>query len=144
MPRLAVLLSGALFGAGLTLSGMVNPMKVANFLDLAGLWDPSLIFVMAGALIVTFLGYRVAWARRRPLYAPRFALPTTGDIDTPLIAGAALFGLGWGLAGFCPGPAVASLVFARPETAIFIVAMAAGMLAVQFLRRGTRPEEIRP
>jgi uncharacterized membrane protein YedE/YeeE len=144
MPLLAILASGILFGAGLALSGMVNPMKVVNFLDLTGLWDPSLIFVMAGGLIVTVIGYRLAWSRQRPLFAQRFALPSASAIDTPLIAGAALFGLGWGLAGFCPGPAIASLVFGRAETLIFIIAMAAGMLIVRVLPRTAKTKELAP
>jgi hypothetical protein len=140
MPLLAVFLSGLLFGVGLTLSGMVNPMKILNFLDLAGIWDPSLIFVMAGGLIVTFLGYRVVLGRSSPYFAPHFPAPATQPIDSKLVGGAALFGLGWGFTGFCPGPAIASLVFGRPETLIFVIAMAAGMLVVR-LARTPRPAE---
>jgi uncharacterized protein len=132
MPLLVVFVSGLLFGAGVTLSGMVNPMKVLNFMDIAGFWDPSLIFVMAGGLIVTFLGYRVVLGRSSPYFAPNFPAPATRSIDGTLLGGAALFGLGWGLTGFCPGPAVASLIFGRPETLIFVIAMAAGMLGVRF------------
>jgi uncharacterized membrane protein YedE/YeeE len=144
MPLLAIFVSGLLFGAGLTLSGMVNPMKILNFLDLAGIWDPTLLFVMAGGLLVTFLGYRAVLARRRPIFAERFTLPASELIDARLVGGAALFGLGWGLTGFCPGPAVASLVFGRAETLIFVIAMAAGMLVVRFAKTPTRSEEVRP
>jgi uncharacterized membrane protein YedE/YeeE len=132
MRFLAIFISGLLFGAGVTLSGMVNPMKVVNFMDFAGPWDPSLVFVMAGGLIVAFIGYRAVLGRARPLFADSFSLPAANVINAPLIGGASLFGLGWGLTGFCPGPAVASLVFGRVETLIFVIAMAAGMLAVRF------------
>jgi len=136
MPLLSLFVSGLLFGAGLTVSGMVNPMKVLNFLDFAGAWDPSLLFVMAGGLAVTFVGYRLLGGRSRPLFAPAFDEPVSVTVDRRLIGGAAIFGLGWGLTGFCPGPAIASLVFGRPETFAFVVAMAAGaLLARAFLSR---------
>ena len=97
-------LAGLIFGLGLLSSGMANPAKVQNFLDLAGTFDPSLIFVMIGAIVVTFLGYRFAFQRPRPILAERFSLPTAKDIDARVIIGAGLFGIGWGLSGFCPGP----------------------------------------
>ncbi|MBM3520302.1 MAG: YeeE/YedE family protein [Alphaproteobacteria bacterium] len=137
MPLVALFISGLLFGAGLTISGMVNPMKILNFLDFAVAWDPSLIFVMAGGLAVTFAGYRLLGHRSQPLFAPAFDTPTKTGIDLRLVGGAAIFGLGWGLTGFCPGPAIASLVFGRLETAIFVVAMAAGMVAVRATPAGT-------
>ena len=125
------LFAGLLFGAGLTLSQMVDPAKVQAFLDFAGIadgtWDPSLAFVMAGALAVTAIGYRLAFRRTAPLMAARFSLPTRHDIDGRLIAGAAIFGVGWGLAGYCPGPAVASLAFGNAEILAFVVAMLVGM-----------------
>lgn len=135
MQRLAAVLSGLLFGAGLALSGMVNPMKVQNFLDLSGTWDPTLIFVMGAGLAVTFAGYRLVLRRPQPLFTPRFALPPTRGIDARLIGGACLFGAGWGLTGFCPGPAIASLVFGYWPSVLFVLAMAAGMLAVNWLLR---------
>jgi uncharacterized membrane protein YedE/YeeE len=125
------LLSGVLFGLGVTISGMVNPMKVLNFMDLAGTFDPTLVFVMGAGLLVTVIGYRIVLGRAAPLFADRFHLPSVTAIDTRLISGAALFGLGWGLSGFCPGPAVASLVFGSQQSVIFVVAMAAGMLATR-------------
>jgi uncharacterized membrane protein YedE/YeeE len=131
--HIAALVSGLLFGAGVALSGMVNPVKVLNFMDIAGTWDPTLIFVMAAGLIVTFAGYRLVLARRQPLFAPSFSLPATSGIDARLIAGAGLFGLGWGLTGFCPGPAVASLVFGYWQSALFVAAMAAGMIAMRLI-----------
>lgn len=123
----AALLAGVLFGLGLAISGMVNPAKVQGFLDLAGAWDPTLAFVMAGALLTTVIGYRLVWRRAAPLLGGSFAVPTTSAINRPLILGAALFGIGWGLVGFCPGPAIASLGFLAPGSFVFVGAMAAGM-----------------
>ena len=128
MGRLAILLSGLLFGTGVTVSGMVNPMKVLNFLDIFGQWDATLIFVMGAGLIVTSLGYQIIFRRSAPIFATSFRLPTSQDIDTKLLGGAALFGLGWGISGFCPGPAIASLVFGRMESITFVLAMSAGMI----------------
>ncbi len=135
MQRIAALLAGLLFGAGLTLSGMVNPMKVVNFLDLFGTWDPTLIFVMGAGLAVTFIGYRLVLARAKPLYAESFSLPATTGIDGKLIGGSVLFGAGWGLTGFCPGPAIASLVFGLWPSVLFVAAMAAGMIGAQLMMR---------
>lgn len=119
--------AGILFGVGLTISGMISPAKVLAFLDVAGAWDPSLALVMAGALFATFIGYRLVLRRPAPLLAPSFSLPTGRAIDGRLIAGAAMFGAGWGLAGFCPGPAIAALVTGSLKAAAFVVAMAIGM-----------------
>jgi uncharacterized protein len=143
MQKFTVFISGLLFGAGLTLSGMVNPMKVLNFLDITGDWDPTLLFVMAGGLVTTLIGYQLMFRRGRPLAAERFELPMSKSLDAPLITGAALFGVGWGIAGFCPGPAVASIVFGRAETLIFVACMAAGMLAVK-LARGALKSDAQP
>jgi uncharacterized protein len=108
--RIAVnMVTGLIFGLGLLISGMANPAKVQNFLDVAGTFDPSLICVMLGAVVVTFLGYRLAFRRPRPVPAERFSLPTAKDVDGRVVLGAALFGIGWGLSGFCPGPAITSL-----------------------------------
>lgn len=130
------LLAGLLLGLGLVVSGMADPAKVLNFLDLAGSWDPSLAFVMAGAVAVTMAGYRLVLARPRPLYAPVFDLPTKTAIDLRIIIGPAVFGIGWGLAGFCPGPALTSLALAAPGTLIFVPAMLVGMAIARWL--GTR------
>ncbi len=127
MPMIVVLIAGALFGAGVTVSGMVNPMKVLNFMDIAGTWDPTLIFVMGGGLATALIGYRMVFRQAAPWYAPDFTLPRTTGIDARLIGGSALFGIGWGLAGFCPGPAIASLIFGHAESAVFVIAMALGM-----------------
>ena len=125
---LFALLAGALFGAGLAISGMVNPAKVLAFLDIAGAWDPTLALVMAGALAVAVPGFRIALGRRTPWFGDTFGVPTRSDIDVRLLAGAALFGIGWGLVGLCPGPALANLVTGRPEILAFVVAMLCGMI----------------
>ena len=126
-PTLAAFLSGALFAVGLGVSGMTRPGKVLAFLDLGGAWDPSLAFVMAGAIATHALLLRPILARRAPLLVPQFSLPTRREVDRRLVGGAALFGVGWGLAGFCPGPAVTSLVGGRVEPVIFVAAMLTGM-----------------
>jgi uncharacterized membrane protein YedE/YeeE len=122
----AALASGTLFGVGLVVSQMIDPGKVLAFLDVAGRWDPSLALVMVGALAVAVPGFRLARARSAPLLGGRFETPSRATIDRKLLVGAAVFGVGWGLVGFCPGPAIASLAFARPESWIFVVAMLAG------------------
>ena len=129
---LIALVAGLLFGAGLAISDMVNPARVLNFFDVAGSWDPTLIFVMAGALITTAIGYRVAFVRGKTLLGTAFYLPTARKIDVSLIGGAAVFGIGWGLAGFCPGPALAALVSLQPKVIIFILSLVLGMLAAKF------------
>jgi len=128
------LLAGVMFGAGLTISDMVNPARVSNFLDLAGNWDPTLMFVMAGALAVTMLGYKLIFRRSSPVFEEKFHLPTQRQIDLPLIGGSALFGVGWGLAGMCPGPALADLATLEPKVLMFVAAMLAGMIAASALR----------
>ena len=129
------LIAGLIFGIGLVVSGMANPAKVVNFLDLAGTWDPSLAFVMGGAMLVTILGYHFAFARPAPVLDDRFHLPNSRAVDAPLIAGSLLFGIGWGLSGFCPGPAVVALSQAAPGTLAFFPAMIAGMAAARMLGR---------
>ncbi|MEM8948686.1 MAG: YeeE/YedE family protein [Pseudomonadota bacterium] len=128
MRLISAYLIGLVFGAGIALSGMINPAKVLNFFDVAGSWDPSLIFVMGGALLVTFVGYRLVPGREQPLLARRFQVPTNSAIDTRLVGGSALFGLGWGIAGFCPGGALPALGTGRSEVMMFVVALIAGML----------------
>lgn len=127
----AGLASGLLFGLGLVISGMSDPAKVLNFLDLFGSWDPSLAFVMAGAVAVTFVGYRLTLARSRPMFDQSFHLPTAKDLDPSLITGAAVFGLGWGLIGFCPGPAITAIPLFAEGTLVFVPAMIAGMWAAR-------------
>lgn len=131
---IAGLVAGVIFGLGLTISQMVNPAKVIGFLDIAGDWDPSLAFVMASALIVTAVGYRVVWTRPHPVLADAFQVPTNRKIDRELVVGALLFGAGWGLVGLCPGPAIAAVTLGGPPALLFLLAMAAGMTAYQFTR----------
>jgi uncharacterized membrane protein YedE/YeeE len=121
------LLAGSLFGLGLGVSGMINPAKVLNFLDLAGQWDPTLAFVMGGAVLVSFPAFHVAKrGTRRPLLSDGFHLPNRNDIDSRLLGGAAIFGIGWGLGGFCPGPAIAAISSLQLPVVGFILAMVLG------------------
>ncbi len=137
-------LIGLLFGTGIVISGMANPAKVLNFFDFAGTWDPSLAFVMGGALVITFIGYPLVLARTRPLAAERFHVPANRIIDARLLGGAALFGVGWGMAGFCPGGALPVLGTARMDVLLFIAAMIAGILSTQGLQRLTRQRPATP
>lgn len=118
---------GLIFGLGLVVSGMIDPAKVQNFLDIFGTWDPSLAFVMAGAVIVTFVGYRFAWHNAKPMLDNQFHLPRSTAIDHRLVIGAAIFGAGWGLGGYCPGPALTALGLIAPGTTVFVPAMLVGM-----------------
>lgn len=127
------LAAGTLFGLGLAVSQMVNPRKVLAFLDVAGDWDPTLAFVMAGALAVTIPAFRVILKRRQPWFAADFSLPTRKDLEPRLMTGAALFGVGWGLVGFCPGPALTALVTGYASVVLFVAAMLAGAVLFQWL-----------
>lgn len=146
MRVLTAYLIGLVFGLGIVISGMANPAKVLNFFDVAGTWDPSLIFVMGGALAVTALGYRLVLRRPAPVLAETFQVPTRRDLDMRLIAGAAIFGIGWGIAGFCPGGALPALGTGRIEVAVFVAAVVAGILAARMLPKpsGTGPSAARP
>ncbi len=125
------LLSGTLFGAGLTLSGMTDPARVRGFLDVFGAWDPTLAFVMGGAVLVMAVAWRIRNRMGAPIFADRFSLPDRKDLDGRLITGSILFGIGWGIAGLCPGPAVASLALSPVSVLPFVLAMLAGMAAQQ-------------
>lgn len=127
MPALSALVAGLLFGFGLIVSHMANPEKVLGFLDLTGQWDPSLAFVMAGAVAIGAIAFAIARNRTRSLLGVPFSWPAATRIDRPLIAGSALFGIGWGLAGFCPGPALVTAAGGQPKAWLFVVAMLAGM-----------------
>ncbi|MDR7039295.1 putative membrane protein YedE/YeeE [Methylobacterium sp. BE186] len=133
---LTALAAGLTFGLGLALSGMLDPARVRGFLDVTGAWDPSLAFVLAGAVSVSALGYAVSRRLRAPAFESRFAIPSGRRIDRPLVLGAVLFGAGWGLSGFCPGPAVAALSTGLVPVALFVAAMLAGMA---LHRLATRP-----
>ena len=125
--KLLVFGAGLLFGAGLTISQMVNPEKVLAFLDVSGNWDPSLAFVMGGALAVCLITFRLILKRATPLWADEFSLPGRSDIDRPLLLGATLFGIGWGIGGYCPGPAIASLGFGLIEPLVVTISIIAGI-----------------
>ncbi|MDP2782793.1 YeeE/YedE family protein [Devosia sp.] len=132
-------LIGLVFGTGIAISGMANPAKVLNFFDLAGDWDPSLAFVMGSALLVAAVGYFFVLKRDRPILEPRFHLPTNRKLDASLLAGSALFGIGWGIAGFCPGGAIPALGLGESAAWIFVAAMLVGIAAAKTARDALRP-----
>ena len=125
---------GLVFGLGIVVSGMANPAKVLNFFDVFGTWDPSLLLVMGSALVVTFIGYRFVLQRSAPTFDRKFHLPTKRDLDVPLIGGSVVFGIGWGIAGFCPGGAIPALGSGEPSPLIFVAAMIGGI----FLAKGIK------
>jgi uncharacterized protein len=140
--HLAAFGAGSLFAIGLAISGMTKPSKVAGFLDLAGAWDPSLAFVMVGAIAVHFVAYRLIRGRAAPLFDTKFYLPTRKDLDRRLVLGAALFGIGWGLGGLCPGPALVTAAGASTGAVLFVGAMTLGILIEQAVSRAlARPKE---
>lgn len=143
-PLLLALVAGLLFGVGLGVSGMTRPEKVLGFLDVTGAWDASLLFVMGGAVGVHFCAYRLVRRRAAPLFAERFELPQARRVDARLCFGAATFGVGWGIAGYCPGPALVSLVSGQASVVVFVLAMLAGMrLARPLLARPPAPDPAR-
>ena len=127
-------LIGLVFGTGIALSGMANPAKVLNFFDIAGNWDPSLGLVMLSAVLVTAIGYRLVLRRNKPIVEARFHLPTGRKLDLPLLAGSAIFGVGWGISGFCPGGAIPALGLGEPSAWIFVGTMLAGIAAARTIR----------
>jgi uncharacterized membrane protein YedE/YeeE len=129
------LLAGLVFGAGLLISGMANPEKVLGFLDIAGLWDPSLALVMAGAIAVGVIAFRIAGTRSQTFLGKQFRLPAKKDIDKRLVIGSVLFGAGWGLAGFCPGPALVAMGAGEHKAVIFVIAMLFGMALFEGLEK---------
>ena len=131
----AAFLAGLIFGLGLVVSQMIDPAKVLGFLDIAGNWDPSLAFVMIGAIPVAAIGFRATRARRAPVLDIEFHGPTGTRVDTGLIIGSTLFGIGWGLVGYCPGPALTSLALGRWQSFVFVAAMLAGMAGYRFRDR---------
>ena len=133
MAVIVAVVTGLLFGAGLAASGMTNPEKVQGFLDLTGVWDPSLMFVMGGAVVVTLISFRFILKLSRPVFSEQFHMPSSTSIDTRLIIGAALFGTGWGLVGYCPGPALAAIAYLNSDVMIFLVAMFVGAFLGQEL-----------
>lgn len=141
--RIAALVSGILFGMGMAVSGMIDPAKVIGFLDVSGHWDPSLAFVMGGALAVFLPSYfLIIKPRKQSVSGAEMCTPTNTKIDARLLSGAAIFGLGWGLAGICPGPAVASLSFGNMSIVLFFVAMLAGSLLTKIVMSSRETEEL--
>jgi uncharacterized membrane protein YedE/YeeE len=138
MPLITALLAGLVFGLGLIVSGMADPTKVLGFLDLAGAWDPSLALVMGGAIAVGLLAFALARRRTRSLLGLAMQLPQGRGIDRRLVLGGLVFGIGWGLAGFCPGPALAALGMGEAKAAVFVLAMLAGMGIFEWLERRAR------
>ena len=134
MNKIFSLLSGLIFGLGLTLSSMTNPAKVIGFLDITGNWDPSLMFVMIGAIVISAPIFYLLRNKTKPLFDVKFEIPTIKNLDKQLILGASLFGLGWGMVGFCPGPAIASLALLKPFSIIFVIAMAGGFYMSRFVK----------
>jgi uncharacterized membrane protein YedE/YeeE len=130
---IVALFSGTLFGLGLTISGMVDPQKVIGFLDVAGNWNPTLAFVMGGALLVAIPAFRLIFKRSHPVLQGEFEVPTKKELDASLLGGAALFGIGWGLSGFCPGPAVTALASGLLPVFAFVAAMIAGMTLYKWI-----------
>lgn len=145
MKIISALGSGLVFGLGIAISGMINPAKVLNFFDIAGSWDPSLIFVMGGALVTTAIGYRLVFGGLlNPVFEEHFALPLSKVIDAPLLGGSAVFGIGWGIAGFCPGGAIPALGLGDARAWLFVAAMAAGLLAASWFRNLETRKSIAP
>lgn len=138
MRLLVTYLIGLVFGTGIAISGMMNPAKVLNFFDIAGSWDPSLIFVMGGALVTTYLGYKLVFGRTSPIMEDRFQVPSNRSIDAKLIGGSALFGIGWGIAGFCPGGALPALGTGKWEVFAFVAALVAGIFLARFLQSAVK------
>lgn len=135
MKNIIMLLTGVIFGVGLAMSGMTDTAKVIGFLNVFGNWVPDLAFVMGGAVIFTLLSFRFILKRNSPLLDSDFNLPTKQIVDRKLIGGAALFGIGWGVYGYCPGPALAALAYLQPVTVVFVLAMVAGMTMVHFIEQ---------
>jgi len=133
--NLSALIAGTIFGFGLIVSGMSNPDKVMNFLNLVGAWDASLLFVLGGAVITTFIGDRVVLKREQPILDKEFFVPVNSLVDKKLVLGAALFGAGWGMTGFCPGPAITGLAFGVFEPFLFITSMLFGYLVMHKLTK---------
>ena len=140
MRKLSVFFCGWLFAIGLGVAGMTQPAKIIGFLDVSGAWDPSLLFVMAGAVFFGLAAFPLVLKRPSPILEERFALPDKAGIDRRLLAGAALFGVGWGLSGYCPGPALVSLVTFNPSVLVFVASMLAGLGLGQWLAGSTRSE----
>ena len=135
MSKIVSCISGIIFGVGLSVSNMINPEKVLGFLDIFGLWDPSLIFVMMGAIIISAPVFFLFRSKNKPLFADNFTMPTLKSIDKNLIIGSSIFGVGWGMAGFCPGPAISSLALLNTYSVYFVLSIVGGFLLTEFLNK---------
>jgi uncharacterized membrane protein YedE/YeeE len=135
MKLLVTYLIGLIFGLGILISGMANPAKVLNFFDFMGIWDPSLGLVMAAAFIVAFIGYRIVFRRPAPIFGPKYHVPSGGEIDRSLVIGSAVFGIGWGISGFCPGGALPAIGTADLRVLTFVAALVVGMTAVRAFKQ---------
>ncbi|MEO4041855.1 DUF6691 family protein [Hoeflea sp. CAU 1731] len=133
MKLIATYLIGVVFGVGISISGMANPAKVLNFFDIAGHWDPSLILVMGGALVTTFVGYKMVFGRNAPIFETHFYLPGSRNIDAKIVGGSAVFGIGWGISGFCPGGALPALGTGRWDVFAFTIALVTGIFLARLL-----------
>ncbi len=133
--NIIALFAGIIFGIGLAISQMINPNKVIGFLDWFGHWDPTLLFVMLGAVTVTFIGYRLSFLLRKPLIEKQFSLPSNTKIDCQLLFGSSLFGIGWGITGYCPGPAIANLTANFYDAGVFIIGLISGFLVTHFISK---------
>lgn len=142
MKLIVTYIIGLIFGLGISISGMSNPAKVLNFFDIAGIWDPSLVFVMGSAFTVAFIGYRIVFRRPKPLFESAFVVPNSRVIDLKLIGGSAVFGIGWGIAGFCPGGALPALGTLDPSVLIFFAALVAGIFLARFLMQVTAKRQV--
>ncbi|MEZ5758234.1 MAG: DUF6691 family protein [Emcibacteraceae bacterium] len=131
---ISALIAGLIFGLGLIISGMSNPAKVLNFLDLAGTFDPSLLFVMGGAIIVVFTGYKLVLKRKTPIFDNAFHIPTRKDIDKNLIIGSVIFGIGWGIGGFCPGPSLTSVLLGSEGIIYFFPSLVVGLIITKIIK----------
>lgn len=143
MRLLTTFLIGVIFGTGIALSGMINPGKVINFFDVAGNWDPSLAFVMVSALVTTAIGYRIVFRAPKPVFAPKFSVPTSRTIDTRLVGGSAVFGIGWGLSGYCPGASIPALGTGDPQVLIFTGALLVGIIIARITIRAQAQRQAR-
>ena len=133
--KIVSFISGIIFGVGLSVSNMINPEKVLGFLDIFGLWDPSLIFVMIGAIIISAPVFFLFRSKNKPLFADNFTMPTLKSIDKNLIIGSGIFGIGWGMAGFCPGPAISSLALLNSYSLFFVLSLLGGFLLTELVNR---------
>lgn len=144
MRLISAYLIGLVFGIGISISGMADPAKVLNFFDLFGTWDPSLAFVMGGGLLVTFIGYRLVFRQAAPVLEPAFIVPKSKRVDLRLLGGSAVFGMGWGIAGFCPGGVLPVIGTGRPDVLAFVASLIAGMLVARLFNRTPAPAVQRP